>query len=68
MRSCPRTRNFPTNRRSPTTSPVTPARWVGSPTRARLDRARKIGGPETIKQMALNDPDLEPLWEEIRKW
>ncbi len=33
-----------------------------------LSRARKIGGPETIKQMALNDPDLEPLWEEIRKW
>lgn len=32
-----------------------------------LKRAMKVGGAETIKRMALNDPDLEPLWEEIRK-
>jgi tetratricopeptide (TPR) repeat protein len=32
-----------------------------------LKRALKIGGKEKIKQMALADPDLEPLWEEIRQ-
>jgi predicted Zn-dependent protease len=31
-----------------------------------LKRAAAIGGPEKIKQMALQDPDLEPLWAEIR--
>lgn len=31
-----------------------------------LRRAVKIGGKERIKKMALADPDLEPLWEEIR--
>jgi tetratricopeptide (TPR) repeat protein len=30
-------------------------------------RALKIGGKEHIKRMALADPDLEPLWEEIRQ-
>ena len=29
-------------------------------------RALAIGGKETIKQQALADPDMEPLWEEIR--
>jgi len=32
-----------------------------------LRRALKIGGKHKIKQMALDDPDLQPLWEEIRK-
>jgi len=32
-----------------------------------LKRALKIGGKERIKQMALADADLEPLWEEIRQ-
>jgi predicted Zn-dependent protease len=32
-----------------------------------LMRALEIGKKEKIKQMALNDPDLQPLWEEIRK-
>jgi len=31
-----------------------------------LRRALTIGGKETIKQQALADPDLEPLWEELR--
>jgi predicted Zn-dependent protease len=33
--------------------------------RAFLQRAVAIGKKERIKQMALNDRDLEPLWEEI---
>lgn len=33
-----------------------------------LERARQIAGSETIQQMALNDSDLEPLWERIRRW
>lgn len=32
-----------------------------------LKRALKIGGRQHIKRMALADPDLEPLWEEIRR-
>jgi predicted Zn-dependent protease len=32
-----------------------------------LQRALKIGDRERIKQMALKDADLEPLWEEIRQ-
>jgi tetratricopeptide (TPR) repeat protein len=32
-----------------------------------LRRALKIGDREKFRQMALEDPDLEPLWEEIRK-
>jgi len=32
-----------------------------------LKRAVKIGGREKIKRMALSDPDLEPLWGEIRE-
>jgi hypothetical protein len=31
-----------------------------------LKRAVEVGGVEKIKQMALQDPDLEPLWPEIR--
>ena len=31
-----------------------------------LRRAAAVGGKEKIKRMALADPDLEPLWEEIR--
>ena len=36
--------------------------------RAWLRCALKIGGKRKIKQMALDDPDLQPLWEEIRKF
>ena len=32
-----------------------------------LQRAVAIGGKEKIKQMALNDADLKPLWAEIRE-
>ena len=32
-----------------------------------LKRALKIGGKEKIKRMALGDPDLQPLWDEIRQ-
>lgn len=32
-----------------------------------LDRALQVGNRDQIKQMALDDPDLQPLWEEIRK-
>lgn len=32
-----------------------------------LQRAMKTGGRERIKQQALNDPDLQPLWDEIRE-
>jgi hypothetical protein len=32
-----------------------------------LKRAVAVGGKEKIKQMALEDPDLEPLWDEIRE-
>jgi len=32
-----------------------------------LQRAVKIAGKEKIKFMALNDDDLEPLWEEIKQ-
>jgi predicted Zn-dependent protease len=31
-----------------------------------LQRAASIGGKEKIKNMALQDSDLEPLWAEIR--
>ena len=31
-----------------------------------LQRAVVIGGKDRIKQMALHDPDLEPLWPEIK--
>lgn len=31
-----------------------------------LKRALKIGAKEHIKQMAMADPDLAPLWDEIR--
>jgi tetratricopeptide (TPR) repeat protein len=36
--------------------------------RAWLKRALKIGDKQRIKRMALGDPDLQPLWEEIRKF
>ena len=32
-----------------------------------LERAVKIAGKEKIKFMALNDDDLEPLWQEIKR-
>jgi hypothetical protein len=32
-----------------------------------LKRAIAVGGKDRIKQMALQDPDLEPLWDEIRQ-
>jgi Flp pilus assembly protein TadD len=32
-----------------------------------LKRALTIGGHERMKAMALADPDLEPLWEEIER-
>jgi Flp pilus assembly protein TadD len=32
-----------------------------------LQRALKSGGREKIKEMALHDSDLEPLWAEIRQ-
>lgn len=32
-----------------------------------LHRAFKVGRKKEIKTMALADPDLEPLWEEIRR-
>ena len=32
-----------------------------------LKRALAVGGKEKIKQMALKDSDLEPLWDEIRQ-
>jgi len=33
-----------------------------------LKRALVIGGKERIKRMALQDVDLEPLWQEIRQF
>ena len=36
--------------------------------RSWLVRAAQIGGKKDIKQMALGEPDLEALWEEIRQW
>jgi hypothetical protein len=33
--------------------------------RAWLQRALKLGGKDNLKPMALADPDLEPLWQEI---
>jgi tetratricopeptide (TPR) repeat protein len=35
--------------------------------RAWIRRALKTGDKQKIKEMALDDPDLEPLWDEIRK-
>jgi predicted Zn-dependent protease len=32
-----------------------------------LERAVAVGGKEKIKHMALNDADLQPLWDEIRQ-
>lgn len=36
--------------------------------RAWLRRALKVGDRDKIKRMALDDPDLKPLWEEIRSF
>jgi predicted Zn-dependent protease len=33
-----------------------------------LTKARTIGVTDQIKEMALKDADLEPLWPEIQKW
>ncbi|MDB6109841.1 MAG: hypothetical protein JWR69_1591 [Pedosphaera sp.] len=35
--------------------------------RALFQRALEVGGREAIQRMALRDPDLQPLWDEIRK-
>jgi tetratricopeptide (TPR) repeat protein len=32
-----------------------------------LQRAVAVGGKEKVRGMALKDPDLEPLWDEIRQ-
>jgi tetratricopeptide (TPR) repeat protein len=42
---------------------------LGNPVEARqwLDKAIEISGSEDIKRMALSDPDLQPMWEEIKK-
>lgn len=42
---------------------------LGRPDEARLwlDKARALAGKADIRQMALEDRDLEPLWEEIRR-
>ena len=32
-----------------------------------LEKACKLGDPKKIKLMALEDPDLQPLWREIGK-
>ena len=39
-----------------------------SEARVWLRRALKVGKRERIKQMALQDDDLRPLWDEIREW
>ncbi|MGO8676861.1 MAG: tetratricopeptide repeat protein [Limisphaerales bacterium] len=36
--------------------------------RSWLARAAQAGEKNDIKQMALGEEDLEPLWEEIRRW
>jgi Flp pilus assembly protein TadD len=36
--------------------------------RAWLRRAIEAGNAEHVKQMALQDHDLQPLWKEIREW
>jgi predicted Zn-dependent protease len=43
---------------------------LGQPEAARgwLERACVVGTKDQLKRMALADPDLEPLWEEIREW
>jgi len=42
---------------------------LGNPAEARqwLDKAIRICGADDIKRMALSDPDLQPMWEEIKK-
>ena len=42
---------------------------LGNPAEARqwLAKAIEIGGVDDIKRMALADPDLKPMWEEIKK-
>jgi hypothetical protein len=32
-----------------------------------LERAMRVGGREAITLLALKDPDLEPLWGELRR-
>jgi Flp pilus assembly protein TadD len=36
--------------------------------RSWLARAAQIGGKADLKQMALAEPDLQALWDEIRQW
>jgi len=33
-----------------------------------LQRALKLLGKDQFKKMALNDTDLQPLWDEIKEW
>lgn len=33
-----------------------------------LKRAFDVGEPKELKQMALSDPDLKPLWDKIKSW
>ncbi len=33
-----------------------------------LQRARNLRSKEEIQRLALRDPDLQPLWDEIRSW
>ncbi len=33
-----------------------------------LGRAAEISGKDRIRKMAMLEPDLEPLWEEIKRW
>ena len=33
-----------------------------------LRRALKLGNKDKLKEMALGDPDLQPLWDEIREF
>jgi hypothetical protein len=35
--------------------------------KAWLDKACTLGDVRKIKHMALQDPDLEPLWPDLRK-
>jgi len=32
-----------------------------------LEKACRLGDPRKVKQMALQDPDLEPLWSDLRE-
>ena len=46
-----------------TTSPVISAKAATSARHVNGERALKLGDSKRVKQMAINDPDLTPLWE-----